>query len=312
MSGKRQHYLSQEYLRAFATTTNGVARVWTFDKYTRRKGCDAVHKICQERQFYDYIELTGQKKKVDESLKKEERKLLVVLNTLRRRPTAQVTEKHRGDLARLVAHFYTRSIAFRRNHVQLLKGMKDATPEENISIPKGAALKHDHESYMKETKEGFADFLSNIHITLIQNDSTTPFYSADAPFARSLPIMRGTARILMDGTEVLPSPLDFFNEQAVELFFPISPLWGLAFQDIRHLGLPHLTATLAVVPEKYVEDVNKALVVSSVRTVISHRNDFSLAEQLIEDFPDVGDPAVPHVKVTVRNNEGIDTAPNQC
>lgn len=300
MSAKAQHYLPQAYLRNFAHKANSTSHVWFFDKFTDKTGHMNIHNACQEAWFYDFKDADGNRVEIDAALIPYEAKLLTSLNAIITDPSANTIANNRKTFAHLVAFLFTRSATFRRESLDMLVGLQRADPELKLRLPTEDEIKYDHIQFMSEAIKHCATRIYEMQWILVFNNTRIPFYTSDYPFYPNVPAFKSIVRLDKDRQLHFPSPTLLFEEDKIQVFFPLTPKLGIVFADPAEYSKVFMKP-IAGVTEEEVRLINRTQVLWCLRFLFSSTNDFSMAEAMLQENPHLGDRERP--RVSVRMNE---------
>jgi hypothetical protein len=300
---KRQHFVPRFYLERFVNPATNVVSV--FDKFTKKTFDASVFNIAQERYFYDLQ---------PEAIKEEHRNTRIDL---------QITEKalavieghfaqaldvliggveHRGIgsdlrwmLAVQMAIQMMRTRRYRESMIELIERFMQAQSDELVrrnfpdqpkdAYPKVTLAKHSisatHNQFFfdKDRWEQIAGILVP-HIWLIAvNNTSLPFCTSDHPVVRraNIPDKRSGGLGL--------------NSPGVELFMPVSPMYGLVLLERGYFKAHEkYDGGWLYVSHDEVQGFNRLQVEQSHRHVFSSTGDFTSVKAICANNPAVCDP----------------------
>ena len=288
MAAKAQHYLPQEYLRAFSHNHEGKKSefLWTYDKHNMSTREVTVHDACHESYFYDPIGTDGVRIPFDSQLEKIERELLPVLKAIRNAPSPYTLERHKKYIAHLVTFFWNRSVVFRQEYTEMLEVVKADNPEVKLNVPKGDALKFEHVQYIVDHTPQDAAVLLDMQWVLVYNNTSRTFYTSDFPFILNRPETIRTVTVYEDNSVGLATFAADLQVPGIEVSFPLTPTLGLLFADSK---LPRMPPVIDA-RDDYVRFVNRAHAVRANRYIFSSDNWFDFVASVVSERPDLFGP----------------------
>lgn len=280
-----QHYVPKMYLRHFFISES-EERLWCFDKVAGNIFQSSLDRISGEDFFYDpgefedppierfmqfiegltppVIERLISQDGLDE-LSREESRILAVFVAVQWHRTRERRNALRNLGEQMVETLEERGIAefIDDTDLEALTDEADIRDRQNQTIIEDSV----------ET----AAILEEKRWVLLSNLTQTPFWTSDNPFVlhnrRDFGPFRGNLGI---------------DVQGIEMYFPLDPNTMLGFLDPEDFG--HLDSQLPVLDPDIVEMYNFLQVRQSNRQVFSCDDEFSLAEELVEEYPEISDP----------------------
>jgi hypothetical protein len=314
MKTKKEHYVPQLYLEAFARDGHLCA----FDKATGKAFPSSVRDAASQRFFYDIPELdqaVGVSQAIEKFFNPFEDAAAPVLDSLRRSLGSgnfvAITQSQRIDLSIFFALQMLRTPESREHFVQLSLALHkhaflswvreqrpglefdassfdlEMTEDEQIRTHARAILDHD-------LRDRIAEIIFQHCWVVLENPFSTPFITSDHPVCN-----HGTVSHPVRSMQGLAS-------FGAEILFPISPTHLLLIVEKR--AFPQAACCdgqLAVLDS--VENViyyNHWQVRHSLRFLYSASDDFSLARSMIEESPELANPCNP--RIGVKNDSAQD------
>ncbi|WP_135667218.1 DUF4238 domain-containing protein [Halorhabdus rudnickae] len=130
---------------------------------------------------------------------------------------------------------------------------------------------------LRENSIETAEIFLNKNWTLLENKTGTPFWTSDHPLClhnqRDFGPFRGDLGI---------------ENQGIEIYFPLSPKYMLGILDPE--DFEDIYAKMPVIDGGIVDNFNSLQVSQSNRQLFSAEDDFTLAEEMLEEIPELKDP----------------------
>jgi hypothetical protein len=278
---KFQHYVPKFYLKSFSFDFKTPYPIYCFDKKSEKNFKSSTDNVCREPFFYDtagdYV------KSVENTLNKLESKFSSSYRKIIRESNIKSLDK--SDKTLIAAFFLTqwyRTKEMREkfrgyNRQMSLFLSKKGELSKNLRTQldtKDNYIKDIHIPLLKEIPKHIP-YVLNMKWTLLLNKTDMPFWTSDNPIA-------------FDNI-INPSKFDSYGlfSKGINVHFPLSPELSLCFSN---------PSTSFFFPDKLeLKDVNniiyqnKLQIKSSYRTIISNKNDFNLAKEIIKSYPSLKD-----------------------
>lgn len=317
---KNQHYVPRFILKNFAFNS-GNNQVYVYDKKEDNSFPTNIENIATEKGFYN-IEIKGKKATIETSLSNiEDGAANILEKILKQVSISKLTTDEIQYLKYFLSIQLTRTRAWRERHKDILEKINEFSHKlvPNVEVGKDALLDTSDESIKKsqihsiQTAYEYLPYLESKTCLLYKAHKSSTFFISDNPvvFTNEDSDKIGIA------------------ERGIKLFLPISDKFALGFlcsslkkkyletdrDIIKYADLETLkkiskrrnfdiiiktiegfknkrTITLT---KSYTEDLNKLQVVYASRFICSSRNDFTLAKNIIQKYPEA--KKTPMIKV---------------
>ncbi len=277
---KQQHYVSQFYLRFFATPERKEHYIQVFDKKENRSFKTNIRNVGAEQFFYEsYID--GQKTENDLSnLEGEYNAICIKLLESQDLSKLSVTEKN--ILASFIVMQEIRTREMRNIIGDLRRELKDkllkrgVTPDfekEVIIIDDKEAIKEQQLGMMRDITD-FVEILEGMKWVIILNNTDWGFWTSDHPVVRF---------------NQIPAEFPFGNmglkSKGIELHLPLSPKMMILILDPVVYG--HLNPKIVCTNTEQVKYENHLQIKYATRFVFSKDDDFTFAETVLRTDQEV-------------------------
>jgi hypothetical protein len=264
---KIEHYIPRFLLSEFRIPgSSKVHKVWCFDKHTGNAFPGKVKKVCGEQAFYDLGTQEAERAfaELESSLSQCHRALI------KAKDCSLLAEGEKEGLAVLIATQHMRTRAFRNT---IREASKLAAPASPFIEEDPAKLLQFH--LMDRAAEAFVASLLRMKWVLLVNETESPFWFSDNPFAHDYPIPYD------------PHDGKGFEREGTRTYFPLSPALVLSIVDPSRYDCPAVVSvnTQEVIFNNYLQVIN------SERFIISREEDFTLARKMISEKPGLRDPS---------------------
>jgi hypothetical protein len=276
-----QHYVPRFYLKNFSFKKEKGHLVNCFDKVLLKKFTVDIRKIGCEKQFYDTSFDTEQV--IEKRLGQHESKFNVVCDKIiKTEDLESLSEEERKTTAFLIASQWLRTREQREIIQDGIKQLTERLSKEKLSaslenrLKKAAtdeSVKMMHLQTINETPE-YVEILLDMKWVLLKNKTDSPYWTSDNPVTLYNPMNLspyGNLGLVCRG---------------IQLFFPLNSTVSICLCD----------PTSYVFPQRYeVKDIqniifqNHLQVKYSTRHIITTEGDFSLADKMIKNNPELGD-----------------------
>lgn len=310
---KTQHYVPQFILKQFVTTND---QVWVFDKRTGKKFKTNLKNVACEKGFYDF-EFSDHRLTLEISLSEvDDQASRVIKKITRNQSLAVMSEREKHCLAQFIAIQFVRTRQSRDifkdvNMLMVQAFLDHGIKKEDIEgyeEPNETNIKLSHMSFIECYKE-FAPYIFNKTWVLLSTAKRNPFYISDNPITLQNMFtseFRGNLGLAVKG---------------IEIYFPVSSTLSLAmwctthedtikeaYKEYEYLYKTNPSLAKLVLSDPYiVEQLIKGIdtgepIVSAQENVINHNSlqvihssrfiyssteDFSLAEEMIRNHPEL-------------------------
>lgn len=283
---KMQHYVPCSYLRNFAVDSDTPSpQVYCYSKIARDFFQTSVSNIAGEGGFYDIPEdpdqqfeswLSGIEGRFSSAIRK-----LVDNESL-----DGLDEEDRFSIALSVVIQELRTRERREFHREMFEDLHDVLEgespgpkaerqfEELKELETTEGLTRFQREVVVENAPGLAVILSNLKWMLFKNASDSPFWTSDHPIVKCNHFDHGPY-----------GGLGIAN-RGIEVYLPVSPKLVLSFADPGIYG--NLPSESTSHPEN-VRFLNQLQLWYSTRHVISNSDDFDMADEFLDENPEVGE-----------------------
>jgi len=290
---KIQHYVPQFYLRNFANKDGSTYFTNCFDKVAQKIYTVNIDSIAAEKYFYDDDEDTNQS--VERKLGQMEATFSQTCSTLVKEEDVSVlSPDERKALAYFVTLQEVRTREFREMIRDMLKQLAERLSHERLAEAFKKQLDRvSAEGYPKEFQIDFlikevpylAAILNQMKWVLLRNKTSMPYWTSDHPVNRHNP------------NDLIPYGNLGLRSPGIEIYFPLSPKLALMICDPRGPG--------SLFDEKFsITDVQNVIfqnhlqVKWSTRHIFSPGEDFSLAQEMLKETPELGHERRKRMRVT--------------
>jgi len=277
MYPKAQHYVPQFYLRNFANKRKKGFFVACFDKFTGKVFKPNVKNVANQTAFYDFIASNGEELSLEAAFSDIETRAQVAIRAQIEDPTASRLRENSQDLANFFALQECRTPVLRDLEEEMIRGANTRLAKDGIAfeIPTEDEAKEFQARFLMETTRAFAEAMRSLKWVLIRNATSKPFWTSDNPIFRYNPRQSDPA-----GNLGLMST-------GIQLYVPIAPQLAVVICDpVEYAGVdPEIFAEPA-----NVDFNNSGQVLGSRRYIFSIDDDFSLAQKMIDENPDLSKP----------------------
>ena len=289
---KNQHYVPRFYLRNFCVSKQQIA---VFDKSKKTNFKTSIDNIANENYFYDdeYVDKhTKTKQFLEKFFHPMENKISVILPNLIKELSnnsfSMFSTKLRLEFAFYIIYQYCRTKEFREQINQSTKlftqtvaddfiKSQGANPEDFEIVTDDKILHIDFLLNNDVFDKLIEDIFDHIWIILV-NESDIPFITSDHPVVKhsniSHPVLSYTG---------LKSP-------GIEIAFPLSPKYCLLLAERSYSKIFEPFEDRKMHANKdNVMFYNSLQVIQSYRYIFSSSSDFKMAEEILEDEPELQD-----------------------
>lgn len=303
---KMQHYVPRFYLRNFAMSNpqGDNPNVFCFSKPDRRVFTTGIANIAGEKFFYDLPEDTNQE--FENALANIEGDFSDAYDSLiDSRDLGSLTDNDKYAIAYSIGIQELRTRARRDAFGETSKKLLNHLEDESLSPQMEEQLDELRELASEEgTKRFHVEFIANYswevaeHVLdlqwiLCENKTQTPYWTSDNPIIRH-------------------NDLDFgpygnlgLRSKGIQIYFPLTPDLVIGFidpelyQDIDS----HMIDNDDEDGRAHIRFFNSLQVRNSTRHVISNEDDFELAENYLDEYPEYADPERDRVNMRVGGEE---------
>jgi len=278
---KLEHYVPQFYLRNFSMK-NDRRRVYCFDKPTAKTFVSNIKNIACERYFYDFP--TKDDKSVEKNLSKIEPALAAAYDKLiTGADLNKLNWEERVSMAVFIAIQEIRTKEMRESLSDMIKQFEERLRRDKLSPSLEKQLQRvAKEEYPKELQiamlkkvRDFSDIILGMKWILIENNTKTPNWTSDHPISRWNPI------------DLSPYGNLGYLCRGIQIFFPLTSSLSLSVCDLGEYS--HYPDKMRAFSDNVVFQ-NSQQVMWATRHILSENNDFSLAEKILEEHPELKNP----------------------
>jgi len=280
---KIEHYVPRFYLRNFATQKGATYFAYCFDKTNQKVFPTNIDTIAAEKYFYDEENDTNQT--VERKLGKMETTFSrAYVDLLKQEDITNLSGSERKSLAYFIILQELRTREFREMIGDMITQLGERLSRERLSenfkneverVSKKGYPKEFQLDFIAENLPGLGDILNNMKWVLLVNGTANPYWTSDHPVNRNNPI-----DLAPYGNLGLRSP-------GIEIYFPLSTRLALMICDPSGPG--HLFPNkFNVTNEQNVIFQNHLQVKTSTRHILSPNKDFSLAQRMLKEHPEIG------------------------
>lgn len=303
---KRQHYVPQSYLHRFARD----GKLYAFDKPGVRSYPTNVRDIAADRFFYDLPELdalAGQQQVLEKYFHSFEQAGNQAIERILTAASIGVKEPFskdaRIDLAIFLAVQYLRTKETRALLVEANEAIYKELFVRHLQKKEPELAKYSHALKLEtlpdrqialhasvllddSLREELAEKLFLRSWVLMHNGANEPLYTSDHPVVSHSPLLSRDY-----GRGGLLSP-------AAEVTFPLSSRYTLALLDpLFYPNASGINGSVQELREENATYYNHLQVKYSYRQVYCEEQKFGLAEEMVEEAPELGNPLVSRVGV---------------
>lgn len=281
---KLQHYVPQFYLKEFSNRRGKKYRINCYDKPSSERFLVNIKGIACEKYFYDLDGETEQA--VEKAFSRIEREFN---RAYRRLIIKQNLEDLSGYEIVNLAYFIVTQLIRTREHREHIRDIVIKIKEELDK--RGAKLVPKLEHQLNESLKDepikslqmqmlmdlplYLNIILTLKWMLYINETDMPFWTSDHPVTRYNPI-----DLWPYGTLGLKSP-------GIQIHFPLAPKLAVCLCDpVQYFHEPIIHT---MVDEDNVVFENSLQVLWATRHLFSNNDDFSLADQMIEEYPKLKD-----------------------
>ncbi|MCT9097914.1 DUF4238 domain-containing protein [Haloarchaeobius sp. HME9146] len=286
-----QHYVPRFYLQNFAIDPDlDSPQVYCFDKPNQNHFPVSTTNIAGENYFYDLPE--DEEQEFEHGLANIEGEFSRAYDDLlSHRDLDSLDENDRSAIAYSVAVQELRTRETREKHREVISGLRQVLEEENLS----EELEEEMEELRQaDSEEGanrmqieliiergweFAEHVLALKWVLIENETGHPFWTSDHPIVR------------YNSNDSGPYGNLGLRNRGIQIYFPLSPTVSLGFVDPDSFAnCPrHLVIQDDEDGHEHIKLQNGLQMQFSTRHVISNSNDFSMAHDFLDQFPEYAD-----------------------
>lgn len=277
---KIQHYVPRFYLKNFSITKEKPYLLHCFDKYASKTFVTDIRKIGCEKYFYEFSNETTNLLEKDLSLL--ESKFNIAYNKiLHNKDLLSLTESERRDFAHFIAVQLLRTNEKRESLKDLMKQLTEKLSKQKLSeefeielkeANTNESLKNLHLNTLLDT-EPYINIILNMKWVLFINKTTMPYWTSDNPIN------------LYNDLDLRPYGNLGLASRGIQVYFPLNPLISICLCDpVRYNILPDKDETIDI---QNIIFQNHLQVKWSTRHIFSINSDFSLAEKIIKDLPEL-------------------------
>ena len=285
---KLQHYVPQSYLRSFASEGGKTPRIWCYDKTRQRAFKTNVRNVAAERTFYERSDsdqpLEDRLGRVESAFGSARPHVISMTDP------AELSSANAAAVALFIAAQLVRTREHRQSIEDLMSQMgewlrAEAAPELQASMgPCDAEQAREQQiaSLNGDLVPSLAEVILKMKWVVLTNETNRPLWSSDHPVTLFNPVdagPRGNLGLTCAG---------------IQLYLPLSPSATLAACD------PVMYAEMPSRGQQNDENVtfqNSLQVQASTRYLFASSSDFTLADRILVDHPDLADPARRRLRV---------------
>jgi hypothetical protein len=275
---KSEHYVPRFYLGKFTINRKGKS-LWCFDKVLSKSFVCAIEDVACEKCFYD---IAPGDSGVEKTLAKLESKIAAAYGKLISvDDIGKLNLSERKYIATFAIIQELRTREWREALKDLSFQVKERLTKHRLSEKLNRELQEvskpdfhkEFQLKMLNDIPEYVEMLFGMKWILIENKTKMPFWASDHPVSRYNPIDKspfGNLGLLCEG---------------IQIFLPLTPRLALCFCDLAK----YFTYPDRIVIDKLENAVfqNSLQVRWSTRSMFSCDNDFSLAEQILEEQPEL-------------------------
>jgi Protein of unknown function (DUF4238) len=281
---RNQHYVARLHLRQFACETGKNPHILAFDKTRRKVIRPSIRTIAADVHFYESSD-TG----VERLLGKAESAFAPVYQRLRETPSIDgIEEDDRVVVALFLAAQMIRTVEFREGVKSVTALIDDWSKREGHDLDPSYTTVSEEEvrqiqisSLVNQVPE-IADVMLQMKWVRLQNETSMPLWTSDHPINLYNPRPSGVSGNLG------------LKSRGIQVFFPLAPSLTLCLCDPIDYGeLPNDGVMNDIQNITFQNDLQLR---SATRFVFSRSGDFALATEILDLYPEVGDPDRPRVQ----------------
>lgn len=328
-SYENQHFVPQSYLRRFSPDKNRK-RVYVYDKVLGRSlGLVGIRSVANKSFFYDIpLDAIKQGFNMDPHLEEKALQTLesqfneVIEVGIKVANGAGANLEQRRMMSLCIAVQLIRTLDYRQHIVEIMERLVEVTMDSVLELAKPelasgvrAKAKYDEQaaSLLHAKFMWNPDFVCKIAALLYHriwvigvNDTGTPLYTSDTPVVLQAHKQRDS--FMPDPSKgpafskaidvVIESRLPNIGDEGVELVFPLSPKCALIILENKHFKYVEKNQgkRYSLQPTDIIR-LNSLQVLRSNRQVYYVSDDFSLAEKICSDHPDICSDSKDSVKI---------------
>ncbi len=313
---KIQHYVPKFLLRNFGFDKNN--QVWVYDKQAGRSFPTHVKNVASENKFYDF-EIEGETFSLESGLSGIESKAKPVIEKILQHETAaNLDQQERETLASFLAIQLVRTKSFRMQCMGLPQILRKKVESMGSAIAPGSQaealiqepspnqVKLDATRMILDAPTSFGPQFLNKFWFLVETDDAQPFLISDNPISLQNHIDMAPYGNLGLGVRGIEIYLPLSSNRALTMWCPsLAQQFADAAETLKRLPkqliaakIKNPTRMLAIAESlrngsmlKYepqnVMNFNSLQIVRSERYIFSSNGDFSLAERMISDHPEI-------------------------
>lgn len=298
---KRQHYVSQFYMRGF---TNDSGQLFCFDKVSSKSHPTSTKAAAQKPNFYEippgsFEGVEVPVNTIENALASIERMWAPLHATLiRNADEGTITEALKRDYSPFLVIQWMRTKTYRDlihaitqlEMQSLVDELVDVNfPGQSVQVTMGKdslSAIHAQKLFDLDEVEVMAGHLLRHHWVIGVNDTERLFYTSDHPVVRR-------ANRTLDGR-----PMVGIFDPGVEFVFPLDSRHILLVLERQHFAnwAKHENRSIVLSPEQ-VRDYNALQVMRSNQRLLCAEDDFDVAREVCAAHPEVRDPDRPRVLV---------------
>lgn len=281
---RKHHYVPISYLNNFTYLENGKNHIWCFNKKGQGIYSTTPKKVCVEKNFHGYGKSAKDFEKFLCDI--ESNSALTIREVIRKDSILNISKKSRMNMSIFFASLYLRVKEKTEIREQLFKMLKKVIDENNPTqelqskwnvFEKNYDKKEIHRNSLRKIPK-YALIINKMHWLLLKNRTKLPFWTSDNPI---------TVDNIINQNNYGRFGLCSYG---VEFYLPLSSTLCMAFLEPKsHSGLSLLEGA-ELHENNCVEYLNGLQVRDAIQTVFSKDSNFKLAEQIIQDFPEIRDP----------------------
>ncbi len=271
--GENQHLIPQFYLRQFR---NDLAKnnIYCFDKTTGDVATPNISRVAAQSDYYVATDSDGQPLSLEPDLSKVEAYFSKALSAVVETPTVEALAAQKADIADFLACQAHRTDVTRAKAAEVSQedSLAQGVPHTEVDLVRL------HLAVIALGTPQLAAKLLSMKWILFHNSTDAPFmpfWLTDYPFA-----------FHPWATEETSS---WGQEDKLLIFVPLTPKLMVMLCNNNLEPFAHWPGELPA-NKDWVELINTALLRESVRYIFSPANDFTLAQKLLAEHPDLADP----------------------
>lgn len=281
---KRQHFVPKFYLKNFSSEKGGRRKkhlTWSFDKSTGKSNVRNINDVALEKYFNDMI-------RGDNVL---ENKLGKFENDYKRVLKKLITEKDlsllSNDDKKMISHLIVTQFVRTREMRELVIRMDQLRYENNITKEyNGLSPKFQHLGFIYYTiNEYVNDFKLSPFLKmkwgLMINNTELDYWTSDNPVNIYNNVRN---RYFTERGEKYIINIGLIDE-GVEIYYPITPKLCLSLVDSKYYPNLSSETNIEINNVKHIKDINRLQVLMSGKEIYSKNDDFSIAIDMLNEYP---------------------------